>query len=92
MEFTWDEAKNRKNLAKHGFDFTTAVHVFDDPYLVTEQDREVDGEARWQTIGMVAGTHIVLVVHATYEEEGLIEIISARKAKPHERRKYEKGA
>ena len=60
MEFTWDEAKERRNLAKHGFDFKTAVVVFDDPYLITEQDREVDGEPRWQTIGMIDGVQVVL--------------------------------
>jgi hypothetical protein len=34
----------------------TALHVFDDPYHVTTQDREVDGEPRWQTIGMAERT------------------------------------
>lgn len=91
LDFTWDKKKEQINLAKHGFNFTTAVTVFADPYLIMEQDREPDGEARWQTIGMAEGTQILLVAHTTYEEEGLVEIISARKATPHERRKYEKG-
>ena len=28
-----------------------ATRVFEDPDYVMEQDREVDGEERWQTIG-----------------------------------------
>jgi uncharacterized DUF497 family protein len=78
-------------LPKHGFDFSTAVFVFDDPYCVTEQDREVDGEERWQTIGLINGLQVVLVAHTVFEDDELIEIISARKASKHERRKYEKG-
>jgi hypothetical protein len=31
MEFEWDETKNQQNLAKHGFDFTFAVRIFDGP-------------------------------------------------------------
>jgi uncharacterized protein len=91
LDFVWDVAKERINLAKHGFDFKAAVTVFADPHLITEQDREVDGEARWQTIGMTEGTQILMVAHTIYEDEGLIKIISARKATPRERRKYEEG-
>lgn len=28
MKFTWDEAKRKTNLAKHGFDFAVAEAVF----------------------------------------------------------------
>jgi uncharacterized protein len=61
------------------------MHVFDDPYHVTAQDREVEGEPRWQTIGMV-GQNILLVAHTADEENALIRIIPARKAAPTERR------
>jgi ribonuclease toxin BrnT of type II toxin-antitoxin system len=46
VEFAWDEGKNRINKRKHGVSFDTAVLVFDDPYHLTRQDREVDGEPR----------------------------------------------
>jgi uncharacterized DUF497 family protein len=91
LEYEWDETKNRLNIANHGFSFIVASRVFDDPYQVTEQDREVDGEERWQTIGMVNGLHILLVAHTTHEDEGVIEIISARRANAHERRRYARG-
>jgi uncharacterized DUF497 family protein len=63
VEFTWDARKNRLNRRKHRISFETAILVFDDPYQVSIQEREVDGEARWQTIGMVGGVHVLLVAH-----------------------------
>lgn len=91
MKFTWDEAKERRNIAKHGVDFETARRVFNDPEFLTEQDREVDGEPRWQTIGMTDGMRMLLVAHVTFEPEEIIHIVSARKATPHERRRYAKN-
>ena len=65
-----------------------ARQVFDDPYHLTRQDREVDGKPRWQTIGMVREVHVLLVAHAADEDEEVIHIISARKATRRERREY----
>ena len=90
MRFEWDEVKNRRNLEKHKISFETARLVFDDPFARSIQDRVVDDEERWQTVGMIKGL-IVLVAH-TYREESeeeVIRIISARKATPAERRIYE---
>jgi len=61
LDFTWDARKDRLNRQKHRIPFDTALHVFDDPYHVTTQDREVDGEPRWQTIGMVGRTTCYLL-------------------------------
>jgi uncharacterized protein len=90
LEYTWDPVKNKSNVAKHGVEFETARLVFNDPRSVTEQDREVDGEPRWRTIGMVEGTLMLLVAHLTFDSEDAIHIISARRATPQERRKYAK--
>jgi len=90
-EFTWDERKNRANRKKHRVSFETATLVFDDPFHISVQDREVDGEARWQTIGMVNGVHVLLVAHTVDEEAGLIRIVSARKATRRERSIYAQG-
>ena len=90
MRFEWDEVKNRRNLEKHKISFETARLVFDDPHSRSIQDRVVDDEQRWQTVGMIKGL-IVLVAH-TYLAEGeeeVIRIISARKATRAERRVYE---
>ncbi|MGA3128109.1 MAG: BrnT family toxin [Candidatus Korobacteraceae bacterium] len=96
MQFTWDERKNLINQQKHGISFETAVLMFDDIHQISTPERTVDGETRWQTIGMVNGINILLVAHTVSEsgdEEGneeIIRIISARKATPRERRVYAK--
>ena len=91
VEFAWDESKNRVNQRRHGVSFETAVLVFDDPRQVSIQDREVDGELRWQTIGMAKGLQLLLVAHTVDEEAEVIRIISARKATPRERNAYAQG-
>jgi hypothetical protein len=91
VEFTWDTRKDRANRKKHGISFENAILAFDDPFHVTTQDREVDGEPRWQTIGMVNGIHILLVAHTLDEEQDSIRILSARKATRQERRIYAQG-
>lgn len=97
MRFRWDERKNHINRRKHRVSFETAALVFDDPYHVSHLEREVEGESRWQTIGMAKGLHVLLVVHTTPEsdeddeKEESIRIISARKATPQERRIYAQG-
>lgn len=92
-KFEWDENKNVINRNKHGVDFQTASFVFDDPNFLSEQDRVVDGEARWQTIGMVGGLVILMVAHTVREDENteIIRIISARKATSKERKHYEQA-
>ena len=85
----WDENKNRANRAKHAIAFETAALVFEDPNLITRQDREVEGEQRWQTIGYAKG---VLTVAHTAQASGadeVIRIVSARRATRGERKLYE---
>ena len=93
MRFDWDETKDANNLRKHGVGFEVASLVFDDPLQLSAQDREVDGEERWQTIGMAGGVLLLLVAHTfeDEEEEVVVRIILARKANAQERRRYEDG-
>ena len=94
MKFAWDEDKNTINKAKHDISFEAAQYVFDDPFFIAIQDRFVDGEERWQTIGMVAGATLLLVAHTWIEDEGEehVRIISARLANKTERKKYENNS
>ncbi len=74
--------------------FETALLVFDDPNLLMIQDRVVDGEERWQTIGLVKGQLLLLVAHAVTDEEDdaeIVRIISAREVMTYERKIYEEG-
>ncbi len=93
MRFEWDEEKNRRNRAKHKVSFETASLVFDDAHALSAPDRVVEGEYRWQTIGLVAGAVVLVVAHTFREENGeeVIRVISARKATARERRVYEEG-
>ena len=94
--FTWDETKNRSNQRKHdGIAFEMAAQVFRDPFRLTRQDRIEDGEERWQTLGVVHGVTVLLVAHTITEDDDegepveVIRIISARRATPRERKRYE---
>jgi uncharacterized protein len=92
MRFEWDEDKNRRNLAKHKVSFETASFVFEDPQALSIPDRVVEGEERWQMVGMVSG--VLLFVAYTYRDEAsgeVIRLISARKATAHERKAYAKS-
>lgn len=90
--FTWDELKDRSNRRKHGISFETATRVFLDPLHISIQDRVVEGEERWQTIGMVDGMLVILVAYTVIDgDEELIRIISARKATRQERIEYEEA-
>ena len=93
MNFEWDEDKNSKNRIKHGISFQTAALAFTDPMQVSIQDRILDGEERWQTIGRVNGQMLILVAHTILDEDTngeTIRIISARKVEPQEKKRYEK--
>ena len=93
MRFVWDAEKNRRNRVKHRVSFETAALVFEDPHALSIQDRVVEGEERWQTLGRVGDITLLLVAHTVHEENGeeVIRIISARTATAHERRAYEQN-
>jgi len=81
MNFTWNSIKRRTNLKKHGFDFADAEQVFDGPTFTVDDDRDYDGEQRFNSTGFL-GTAIVTICHTETEDE--IHMISMRKAEPHE--------
>ena len=61
---------------------------------MVKQDRIENGEYRWQTLGVVDGYLLLLVAHAVRDDvDGteVIRIISARRAEPKERKRYEQN-
>jgi uncharacterized DUF497 family protein len=61
MNFEWDEAKNRANIRKHGFDFADAEEMFRGVLVVDPDTRRDYGEPRWTGLGIVGGrlAHVV---------------------------------
>ena len=87
--FEWDEAKNRANIRKHGFDFADAEEMFNGVLLAHPDTREQYGEDRWIAIGMVRGRVAVLVF--AERDPHIIRIVTLRKATSYERQQYEKA-
>jgi hypothetical protein len=76
----WNEQKNLVNQKKHHVSLE-AIHVFNDPFARSKQDRVLQGEERWQTIGTVRGMVVNLVAYTIRKEndEDIYRIISAKK-------------
>ena len=87
MEFEWNPAKERINIAKHGLDFTQASRVLQSDRLDRVDEREDYGEVRTISVGLLDGVVVVVVVHT--DRGGRTRIISARRAGRRERRLYE---
>ena len=88
MDFEWDPEKDLRNQAKHGVSFEEASSVFSDPLAVTVSDpRHSEEEFRYVTTGYTSSERLIIVAHA--DREARIRIITAREAKPSERRAYE---
>ena len=94
IRFEWDNEKAENNFRKHGISFEISTRVFADLFAVVKQDRIETGEYRWQTLGVVDGYLLLLVAHAVGDDvDGteVIRIISARRAEPKERKRYEQN-
>lgn len=94
IRFEWDPVKAGSNLKKHHIGFEVAARVFADPFALVEQARIENTECRWRTMGLVDGYLLLLVVHTVRDDEDgteVIRIISARRAEPKERKRYEQN-
>ena len=85
QRFIWDPTKNQINITKHGISFPMAAKLFDGPRLEKEDTRRDYGETRIIALGRSEG-RILRVVYT--RRNSVIRIISARKAKRHERAAY----
>ncbi|MGD0970082.1 MAG: BrnT family toxin [Desulfobaccales bacterium] len=85
MRFEWDERKRLANLEKHGLDFFDVIGVFEAPHVVVPSTH-AGGEERFLALGVFEG-RLVTVVYTTRTEA--IRIISFRRARHEERKKYQ---
>ena len=89
LSFEWDENKAKSNLAKHGVSFEEAKTVFyDDAALIIADPDNSGQEDRFVILGFSANARILVVCHCYRDNEGVIRIISARKATRNEASHY----
>lgn len=89
LTFEWDPAKAASNLAKHKVSFEEAQSVFsdEDALLINDPDHS-EQEDRFILLGMSSTPRLLVVVHCYRSDEGVIRIISARRATRTERGQY----
>ena len=89
LHFTWDAAKARANIAKHGIRFEEAETAFSDEDAILVPDPEHSAlEARFLLIGLSVALRVLVVVHCERDVNGAIRLISARRATRSERGQY----
>jgi uncharacterized protein len=81
--FGWDNSKRDRTLYERGIDFDEVRYVFDGPTIVSRSDR--DGEVRFIVFGFLDDREVAVV--CTFRDE-VCWIISARRARKDERKKY----
>jgi uncharacterized DUF497 family protein len=90
--FTWDAAKAKLNLEKHGVAFEEAATVFSDPDGLEWQDIEHSAtESRFKRLGRSVAGRVLLTVYAlrrSKDGKEAIRIISARQSSRKERKAY----
>lgn len=88
MPLEWDFAKAEENRRKHGIDFADAAAVLSDPFALSREDVQAEGEQRFVTLGMDRLGRMLVVAY-TYRGSRT-RLISARRATRMERGEYER--
>jgi len=86
MEIEFDPEKAASNLRKHRVSFAHAEQALRDPFGITIEDPDSEGEGRFVTLGADSLGRILVVVHTPRNDR--VRIISARKASQDEARNY----
>lgn len=85
MEFEWDEAKRLQNLAKHNLDFYRVDEFFEGAHIAWES-RVNSQEPRSGATGYLDGVCVTVI---TTMRGDVVRIISMRRARRDERRRYQ---
>jgi uncharacterized DUF497 family protein len=87
MQDSFDPAKDKANVVKHGLSLAFGSRVFeDDNHLILASIRPVDGEARFKVVGRVEGRLFTAVF--TWRAD-LPRFISVRRSNQGEERAYQ---
>jgi len=89
LRFEWVPKKDAANQRKHGVRFDEATTVFsDERALLLDDPDHSEEEERFVLLGLSANLRTLVVCHCYREAEGVIRLISARKATRKERSEY----
>jgi uncharacterized DUF497 family protein len=88
VRFEWDPKKAATNAQKHGVTFAEAISAILDPQAFEEPD-PVHAD-RVQLTGRSAKGRLLWTVYLEVRDD-TYRIITARRAEPHERKRYEEG-
>jgi uncharacterized protein len=89
LGFDRDPGKAAANRRKHGVGFDEAGSVFADEHALLLADPEHSaGEERFLLLGLSDRLRVLVVSHVYRQGEGLVRLISARKATRREARLY----
>ena len=89
IRFEWDEVKAQTNEKKHNVSFLEASSVFLDEHAIEFYDDEhSEWEDRFLLLGLSNNLNLLMVCHCYREANGVIRIISARKATKNEAKYY----
>jgi uncharacterized DUF497 family protein len=89
MRFKWDTEKSKANKKKHKISFQEASTVFyDEMGIEFYDDEHSEWEDRFLLLGLSNKLNLLIVCHCYRESEGIIRIISARKATKNESKYY----
>ena len=87
VEITWDDRKEAANIKKHGVNFDEAATVIHNPLSLYNLNEHPSGN-RFEYFGYSDQGRVLYVV-TIEERDNVAHILSARKAEPYERKKYE---
>lgn len=85
MRITFHAEKRRRTLAERGLDFADAEKVFEGPQYLMADERRDYGEPRYQTVGYLNET-MVMVVWTPRGDD--LHVISMRKCNERERERF----
>ncbi len=86
--YEWDENKRQKNIEKHKIDFIDVKEMWDYPVCEFFSLQTNHNEERFLAIGRIKEAYITVVY--TWRG-GKKRLISARKARKHEKEYYDNG-
>ncbi|MGE0109333.1 MAG: BrnT family toxin [Bdellovibrionales bacterium] len=83
VKYEWDENKRLSNIEKHGLDFIDSIDVLEAPHILLKSSHRE--EMRFLAVGRL-DEHFVTIIYTLRNLN--IRIISFRRARHEEKRKY----